>query len=259
MTNLSFAEIRMNIGFLFTSILLFAATEQQCHAQFTLTGQAGNFLVPEARVIGDKQIAFGSSFHPKPEALLLYTDRQGSHEIYNYLTLGFLPFMDITINLASIIHAPIRSGIGDRSATVRFLLKKETNTFPAILLGTYAPLGTNEFVESNFLVATKNLAFAGKRLAVTGGFGTPWVIRTPLYEDFDSFTFFKKKTNYQVGLMMAARWELTEHLLVAAEYDGNKFNAGLMARFFKEKCFAKVYTFNFKTVGFGVSYSGVVR
>jgi hypothetical protein len=250
----------MKIGFLLTSILLFAGTMRPCLAQFTLTGQSGNFLVPEARVIGDEKIAFGSSFHPYSEAFILYgNNREGTNELYNYVTLGFLPFMELTFNLTKIFDAPLKYGVGDRSSSLRFLLKKETKKFPSILLGVNLPVSSNNYIDSNFLTATKELSIGGKSLIISGGFGMPWVLRTPLHDGFDYITFIRKESNYQVGLFASSRLSLSEHFLVSFEYDGSNLNSGVMANFFGDKCFLKFYTFNFQTVGFGVSYNGVVK
>jgi hypothetical protein len=249
----------MKIGFLLTSILLFAGTMRPCLAQFTLTGQSGNFLVPEARVIGDKKIAFGSSFHPKNEALINFPRRQGTYEFHNFVTLGFLPFMELTFNLTRINNAPLDYGIGDRSGSMRFLLKKETDKFPALLFGIYIPLGTSNFVDSNFITSTKHFNLGGKELTVSAGVGVPWVVRTLIFTGFDSIDIVKKENDYQVGLFGSARLALTNYLLVSAEYESHNVNAGLIGKLFHDKCFAKLYTFNFQTVGFGVSYSGVAK
>ncbi|WOK05349.1 YjbH domain-containing protein [Imperialibacter roseus] len=249
----------MKIGFLLTSILLFAGTLHPCLAQFTLTGQSGNFLVPEARVIGDKKIAFGSSFNPQQEALILYPNRRGTHEIHNFVTLGFLPFMELTFNLTPIVDAPLDYGIGDRSGSLRFLLKKETDKFPALLFGMYIPLGTSNFVDSNFITGTKHFNLGGKELTLSAGVGIPWVVRTLIFTGFDSIDIVKKENNYQVGFFGSARWKAHKHLLVAAEYQAKDVNLGLIGRLPDEKCFVKLYTFSFKTVGFGVSYTGLVK
>ncbi|MEQ8535013.1 MAG: YjbH domain-containing protein, partial [Imperialibacter sp.] len=235
----------MKIGFLLTSILLFAGTLRPCRAQFTLTGQSGNFLVPEARVIGDKKIAFGSSFHPQQEALILYPSRRGTHEIHNFVTLGFLPFMELTFNLTPIIDAPLDYGIGDRSGSMRFLLKKETSKFPALLFGMYIPLGTSNFVDSNFITGTKHFNLGGKELTLSAGVGIPWVVRTLIFTGFDSIDIMKKENDYQVGVFGSARWEAHKHLLVAAEYQSGDVNLGLIGQLLNEKCFVKLYTFSF--------------
>ncbi|WP_339792887.1 hypothetical protein [uncultured Imperialibacter sp.] len=249
----------MKIGFLLTSILLFAGTLRPSLAQFTLTGQSGNFLVPEARVIGDKKIAFGSSFNPQKEALILYPSRRGTHEIHNFVTLGFLPFMELTFNLTPIIDAPLDYGIGDRSGSMRFLLKKETDKFPALLFGMYIPLGTSNFVDSNFITGTKHFNLGGKELTLSAGVGIPWVVRTLIFTGFDSIDIVKKENDYQVGVFGSARVPLSSFLLVSAEYESRNVNVGMIGKLFNDKCFAKLYTLNFKTIGFGVSYSGTVK
>ncbi len=250
--------------FLLASILFFGGTLLPCQAQFTLTGQSGNFMVPEARVIGDKQIAFGTSFHPEREAFILHKNRQGTHEIHNFVTLGFLPFMELTLNLTRIIDGSTDYGIGDRSASLRFLIVKETDKFPAIGLGAYLPLGVNNYLDSYFVNSTKTLNLFNRELTLTLGLGSPWIARTRIYSDSNEkglkiIEFYKKTNGYQVGLLAAARWKLTKNFEAGIEFDGNNVNVGLLTNFLFEKCFIKIYTLDFKTIGFGLSYKGAVK
>jgi hypothetical protein len=84
-------------------------------------------------------------------------------------------------------------------------------------------------------------------------------VRTLIFTGFDSIDIVRKENDYQVGVFGSARVSLSSFLLASAEYESRNVNVGLIGKLFHDKCFAKLYTLNFKTVGFGVSYSGTVK
>ncbi len=167
--------------------------------------------------------------------------------------------MELTFNLTPILEAPLDYGIGDRSGSMRFLLKKETDKFPALLFGMYIPLGTSNFVDSNFITGTKHFKLGVKDLTVNLGVGIPWVLRATINRGYHFSGFVRKENDYQVGVFGSARLSLTKFLLASAEYESRNVNVGLIGKLFHDKCSAKFYTLNFQTVGIGVSYSGVVK
>jgi hypothetical protein len=219
--------VRMNrlIGTLVCLSFLCARTEGRGQS---LIGTTGLISVPSAAMAGDGEIMLGTAVGNRK-----YNVRDTRfHEYSFFVTMGYLPFLEVSLRL----HHHYRfirpedgrttQGIGDRMASVRLRLHRETKTLPAVVLGAhdfYSAFGQSSevvFNNSLYAAASKTLRFPGSpfRLGLHAGYGTDWM---------------KAERHDLVGWFGGISMDAGSFVTLLTEYDTEKLNVGAAFHFFR--------------------------
>jgi hypothetical protein len=185
-------------------------------AQVGIGGFSAVLTAPTARLVPDGYAIMGVGYIPSPYALF---EVPGHDNLAYFATLGFLPFLEISIR-ATLSMDTDSPSIGDRMLSFRGRLLKETDRRPALAIGLHdiAGLidrteGTNNYFTALYLVATKTRRLSDLvNLETTLGYGVDW-ITAPSHE-FD---------NLFGGVSAGIR----DMLFIKGEYDAHRFNFGL--------------------------------
>jgi len=210
-------------------------------SQNTLGGMHGHLIVPDANTFKKNSLVIGFTQYPGKHLYINRADRNGrkNNEQYYFATINFLPWLDLTLNVARIVNVESQlNGIGDRSINVKMRLLKETEKLPSIALALEVPGGNNNWFASNALIVTKTW----NKLTLTGGYGLPYVLKRKItgaigtkqyYGSIFDLKISGKLNQYLNGPLAAAsynfsfkkNWKLNPII----EFDGKKVNAGIKA------------------------------
>ncbi len=214
-------------------------------------------LVPEARILDDKTFTYGFHTNPKKYLLIDLPEREGDFEYVNSINIGFFPRVNILLNLTQINNARTSDGIGDRSVQVSFLLLKETEKLPSMVLNLDAPMGINQFLASNNLLVSKEYRLNQLSIVPTLGYGIPYLFArrvsdgSNLLSEFGEARLRRKDSNYLRGLFGGLRFNFQQRLGLNMEFDGKKINSGLHLKAL-DRIYLSAYTLGFNTLGCGV-------
>ena len=151
------------MGKYFLSVLIILLSYQYNYCQ-SLTGLTGLLNVPTAELLKDGEISLGVSYLNKKYLSASFKNDDG---LAYYVTLGFLPFTELSIRFTKRM-APA-DALGDRMFSFRIRVIQEKEVIPSILIGIHDPIHstenrTNRFTAA-YLVITKNILIMGPKMA----------------------------------------------------------------------------------------------
>lgn len=118
---------------LLTVVLALLCQPQNSSAQ-SLTGTSGLITIPTAEILKDGEVSFGANFMHKEYFTYGFNKYHG---LANFATVGYLPFLEISLRLTRKLDYPEPQAIGDRMISVRLRPLKESRFFPALALGAH--------------------------------------------------------------------------------------------------------------------------
>jgi len=205
------------LGKYFLSVLIILLSYQYNYCQ-SLTGLTGLLNVPTAELLKDGEISLGVSYLNKKYLSASFKNDDG---LAYYVTLGFLPFTELSIRFTKRM-APA-DALGDRMFSFRIRVIQEKEVIPSILIGIHDPIHstenrTNRFTAA-YLVITKNILLGEivNNLKLNVGYGTD-PINSRSYQ-------FK-------GLFGGLSLEVFHFLELISEYDSQIFNTGFKLSLF---------------------------
>jgi hypothetical protein len=205
---------------LFGAIIALLSPSENSIAQ-SLMGTSGLITIPTAAVLEDREISFGSSWLNRE--WLAYSNNE-YHSMINFVTIGYLPFIEISLHLTRLLNHPSPRAFGDRMVGVRLRLLKESEFLPSLVLGIHDFLWsvsgypTNSF-NALYLSTSKSLRFDSPidRIQIHLGYGTDWL-------DAENHQF--------VGLFGGISVSPRPSIAFMLEYDAERINCGLQISIF---------------------------
>lgn len=201
------------IKYLIISITLFLINEGYSQS---LTGNTGLFNIPTAEILNDGEIAFGVNYLDKK--FIERDDRKYSAISY-YATVGYMPFLEISLRLTRYVNYPYPQSMGDRMPSIRIKIISESKVLPSVLIGAQDFMSIEDYTSAvNFnalyIVSTKYFNIKKSfinRIGFHLGYGTDWL-----------------KANHRqfVGIFGGISVEHKNFLKGMVEYDADKFNIG---------------------------------
>jgi hypothetical protein len=185
-------------------------------AWVSLSGMSGFATTPWAGTIGDRNLEVGYSHVPKRWAY----DNRGVHaNAYYFGTIGFLPFAEVQLRWSQIVGRRDFEAIVpdsrladlDRTASLRVALLEPRPGRPGLAVGIDDLVGTRRF-HSTYAVA----GMPGRILGMQGRAAIGYAPRA-----------FEAPRHILDGAFGALEWQPWRILRVHAEYDSEKWNAGL--------------------------------
>ncbi len=145
----AFSPLRPLIGIIAVTLALTVEAEEG--AAQALTGTTGLVTIPTADMPDDGVVAFGSGFLNKvdlPEEIFdaIFPDGLGRfHGLAYYVTLGYLPFLEVSLRLTRFVDVSEPQALGDRMVSVRLRVFQESHWVPAVVVGAHDLVGTRVF------------------------------------------------------------------------------------------------------------------
>lgn len=143
-------------------LLVFSIMPLILHSQ-SLMGTTGLFNIPAAELMPDKTVMVG--FNQIPKEYSPYGNFQYNNMVY-YATVTFLPRVELMFRYTYRLGAGVRRSdtnfFMDRMVSARFLLLREGEYRPSLLLGFHDPgksvnLAANNTFSANYASLSKNL------------------------------------------------------------------------------------------------------
>jgi hypothetical protein len=223
------------------------------------TGTRGLIKAPTARMFEDGTLSIGAAYIPpgyhKRTHGYRKGDLTGNAGLNTFVTVNFLPFMEVMFRYThefNIKVTPQNQYFPDRMFTARFKLLKETEKWPAVVLGMQdvvaffdtnaAGGGSLPNFASTYLVATKNFSYKGFNIDTTLGYGSDIIGDIPAKEFKGVFGGVEITTPYL---------EDTQLLL---DYDATYINIGVQKQFFKRLHSMISYYPNYQKIGWVLAY-----
>jgi len=144
--------------------LVFSFMPLNIYAQ-SLMGTTGLFNIPAAELMPDKTVMIG--FNQIPKEYSAYGNFQYNNMVY-YATVTFLPRIELMFRYTYRLGAGVRRSdtnfFMDRMVAARFLLLRENEYRPSLLIGFHDPgksinLAANNTFSANYVSLSKNLEF----------------------------------------------------------------------------------------------------
>jgi hypothetical protein len=233
-------------------------------AQKNLSGKNGLIYIPTAVASKDGDFSFGYNYNPIEYAL---RGKNKYAEQILFANLDVLPRLQVSFLLLQQRKdgkRKTRDGIGDRQLDIRYQILKEGKYKPALALILSSPFTIDAALQTHVLVATKTLKLTDFSISPTLGIGSPYYLYRPEKnlnngDVFSSFTWQKKsedryKNNYLTGVFGGVKCSYQDKISLLAEWDGQKMNTGIAAKFFK-KLETQVCVLNFDKLYVGASYT----
>ncbi|GAB4024771.1 hypothetical protein GCM10028773_48330 [Spirosoma koreense] len=250
---------------------LIGGTACPIQAQVNISGKPGLLYIPTATLLEDGTFHVGYSLNPtnyafrfNPAANPKITTRN-SESIF-FVNLVVLPRFEININLLR-PNGPIQygaRGIGDRQIDLKYVLFTEKGNRPAIAIIASAPLGIDNSLITNALVATKRFSLTpSATLELSAGYASPYYVdREDMRNDQNStllsgFVFRDKRDKaayYLAGPFGGAKLSLQQRVGLMAEWDSQHLNLGAYATLFNHWT-VQAGVLNFDQVTVGTSYA----
>jgi hypothetical protein len=214
----------------------------QSNAQ-SITGMSGQFTIPTADLLEDKEIIFGINYLPKNA----YPDyRSGFNNVIIFTSFSFLPFIELSLRSTYPLNYN-QAAIGDRMPSLRIKLIKENNMIPSIAIGIHdftAVFGGVEAIYFNslYIVFSKNFTFDSfvKKVNISVGYGSD---------------ILKAARHHFVGIFFGYSIRLFNVLEVMNEYDSERFNVGIRLTVLKNiKIINGLIDFKHFTSGIALSF-----
>lgn len=250
-------------GYLLILVCLFSF-QKHAAAQKNLSGKNGLIYIPSAVESLDGDFSFGYNYNPIEYAL---RGKNKYAEQILFANLDILPRLQVSFLLLQQRKdgkRKTRDGIGDRQLDIRYQILKEGKYKPALALILSSPFTIDAALQTHVLVATKTLKFSDFSISPTLGIGSPYY----LFRDeknlnngdiFSKFTWLKKSDDrynnkYLTGVFGGIKCSYLDKISLLAEWDGQKMNTGIAAKFFK-KLETQVCVLNFDKLYVGASYT----
>jgi len=205
-----------------------------------LFGHNGQLITPSAYLPEDRTFRVGYGHLSKDAAFTLLSQQKGVGDGIAYVTLGFLPFMELNVRLTRPYGDNTDNtelGIGDRSYAARFQLLKETEKLPAIAVGFHDLFNLSSYFNTSYIVASKSFSFS--ELKFTGHLGYGHIFQEPF-------------GSYLKGVFGAAtvQWKYLEGMI---EYDAENINVGIRGNIL-DQIQINIGLMNFQSLIAGVSW-----
>jgi len=188
----------------------------------SITGLTGLVSIPTAEVMEYGKLTLGTSFYHK-NYLNLYGG-ENYNGLGSYISLGLLPFVEISFRLTRYLNYPQLQGIGDRMPSIRVKLLNEGDILPAFLLGAHDFFRTTDnltsYNASTYLALTKNFNLSGDDLIIKLDLG------------YGGFRLLKSTTYQFNGLFYGASLKMFKNVELIVENDALRFNGGLRVSLF---------------------------
>lgn len=250
--------------YIFLVLVCLIGLHKNTFAQKNLSGKNGLIYIPSAVESQDGDFSFGYTYNPIEYAL---RGKNKYAEQILFANLDVLPRFQVSFLLLQQRvdgKRKTRDGIGDRQLDIRYQILKEGTYKPALALVLSSPFTIDAALQTHVLVATKTLKLTNFSISPTLGVGSPYY----LFRDeknlnngdiFSKFTWQKKsedkfKNNYLTGFFGGIKCSYQDKISLLAEWDGQKMNTGLAAKFFK-KLETQVCVLNFDKLYVGASYT----
>ena len=226
---------KWTLAFFATLLLIFPS--QHSIAQ-SLTGPSGLVTIPTAEIQQDGKIAFGLNWLNKRYLVFEDNVRQ-YHGIAPFMTLGYLPFLEISLRLTRSLNYPEPEALGDRVVNLRFRLLPENRSFPSVVIGAHDAIGESQNFHAFYLSASKNFHLTPRsKIGFHLGYGSD-------YFDADRRQF--------VGIFGGISLSPHPFVRLMLEYDTEKFNFGTRLSLF-DRVELLIALLNVETFSGGVSY-----
>ena len=219
-----------------------------CHAwndgiSQSLLGTTGLVMVPTAELIRDGEVYFGTAAGNKKYNRWMPGKY---HHFSYYATIGFLPFLEVSLRLIRNFDYPRGVGLGDRTTAVRLRAIKEKKYAPSIVLGFHDCLSAFEdpsviYQNALYIVGSKNIRL-GKgpsRIGMHLGYGTDRM---------------KARRHQFVGLFGGVSVEVNPMITLMIEHDSERFNGGAALHFLKH-VHLQVALMHFDSFAAGLTYA----
>lgn len=185
----------------------------------SLSGLSGLLNIPTADIQKDGSLIIGANFLERNH--LKYGG--GTMDVIApFVTIGFLPFLEVSIRITRQLNYQGESHVMDRMFSGKLKFIDEGNYTPTVTLGLHNPYSTDSRAKhftSTYLVLSKNIetiSFINK-FHISVGYGTDLI----------------KAADYQyVGLFGGISLTLFDSIDMIGEYDAERFNAGLRLTLF---------------------------
>jgi len=210
-------------------------------------GFSGYFGIPSADLSPDKSLTIG--YHQLNKKYYDFYDGKYDLDV-GFIDIGFLPILEIGIRITRPRgYQTDKKTTWDRMICLRGLPVKETQYFPAIVLGFQGFYTTGEgkgasYFNSTYIVLTKNITSTKvlKNLGLTAGYGSEIIPAntyqyvgffggiklTPHHLDFMELMLEYDADKWNAG----ARVTILNHIVLLAGYEGlDAFSGGVSYRF----------------------------
>ncbi len=200
---------------LFVMLIFGMVSSPKIEASPSVTGNTGLLFTPTAEFVNDGEMVVGVSYLSAQYAIL--RKPTFGDKIF-YLSLGYLPYMEITLAVIRSDHIGNRWGIGDRVGLFRFKLLSEQRRFPAVVLGLHEPMGLvdedhhHHLLNATYLAASKSFTLSRLKMALHLGYGVDWI---------------GAAQHYFVGLFGGVSLSPKPFITFMIEYDSEKVNCGM--------------------------------
>jgi len=208
-------------AWVFSFILLLGCGWDEGASQ-SLLGTTGLVMIPTADLIRDGEVYFGAAAGNKKYNR--WMPGRYHHYAY-YATIGFLPFLEVSLRLIRNFDYTQGVGLGDRTTSFRLRAVKEKKYTPSIVLGFHDCLSAFEdasviYQNALYIVGSKNIPLrkGPAQIGLHLGYGTDRM---------------KAHRHQFVGLFGGISVEVNPALTLMVEHDSEKFNGGAAFRFFK--------------------------
>jgi hypothetical protein len=167
-------------GILSLTVVLALLSQPENSVAQSLTGTSGLITIPTAEILKDGEVSFGANFMNKEYFAYGFNKYHG---LANFVTMGYLPFFEISLRLTRKLDYPEPQAIGDRMISVRLRPLKESRFLPAFVLGAHdfarvtgTAIPTNHF-NALYLSASKGFGLRPviDRIEFHIGYGTDWI------------------------------------------------------------------------------------
>lgn len=186
----------------------------------SLNGMTGLFNIPTADLAGDGRVFLGANYLERNH--LKYAE--GVRDVIApFITIVFLPFVEVSIRINRQLNYFGESHVMDRMLSGRIRFLEETKYFPSITLGLQNPYSTLHSAKnftSTYVVLSKNYNFNSlfDRVHFTIGYGSDII----------------DAANHQyIGMFGGLSFTFLNSIELMGEYDAERFNAGLRIKLFK--------------------------
>lgn len=210
----------------------------------SLIGITGLVTIPTAQMSQDKEIQLGLNW---ADYMLPNIDPDNQYrKIAIYVTIGYLPFLEISPRITRMLDYPESQAIGDRMVSVKLRLFGESSLFPSIVLGAndflavFGGFGISNNFNSLYMSASKTFQFQSliNNIELHAGYGVDWV---------------NARQRQFIGLFGGVLLSPMPGIAFMLEHDSDKFNCGMRISIFKRLEFL-VALLGFDNLSGGLSY-----
>ncbi|MBD3183658.1 hypothetical protein GF312_15310 [Candidatus Poribacteria bacterium] len=227
-----------------TTIVILISPIFQVYA-LSLTGSNGLLYIPTAQMQNDRHVKIGMTWLNKES----FAYGEGKYNgLASFATIGYLPFMEISLRLTRKLDFPEIQALGDRMIIIRIRPIKEGRVYPAVVFGAHDFIWsvpespTNEF-NALYAVASKTLVLESviNKMGLHLGYGSDLI---------------KAKHREFVGLFGGVDLYFTPNIALMMEHDSSRFNWGAkLSLFNKLEVVAALLDFSVFSAGMNFRFS----